>query len=77
MVSNVDTLFRKGDQVVLAKGTYQGTPGVFVRFRKDFNWADITKRNGSTRSHPVAWLAHSKGTIRGSIGLIPTAPEVA
>jgi hypothetical protein len=69
--------FREGDDVVLAEGTYQGTPGVFVRFRKDANWADITERNGSTRSHPVVWLAHSKGTIRGSIGLIPTAAEVA
>jgi hypothetical protein len=77
MISNVDTLFREGDEVVLAKGTYQGTSGIFVRLRKDVNWADITERNGSTRSHPVAWLAHSKGTIRGSIGLIPTAPEVA
>jgi hypothetical protein len=51
--------FREGDEVVLAHGTYQGTAGVFLRLKKDANWADITERNGSVRSHPVAWLAHS------------------
>jgi hypothetical protein len=77
MISNVDvdTLFREGDEVVLAKGTYQGTPGVFVRLRKDVNWADITERNGSVRCHPVAWLTHSTGTIRVSVGLTPAEPE--
>jgi hypothetical protein len=55
----VGNTFREGDEVVLAKGTYQGTLGVFVRFRKDAKWADITERNGSIRSHPVAWLDHS------------------
>jgi len=53
------TVFREGDQVVLAEGTYQGTLGVFVRLKKDVNWADITERNGSVRSHPVAWMDHS------------------
>ena len=48
--------FRAGDHVVLADGLYKGTPGVFVGFRGDANWADITERNGSIRSHPVAWL---------------------
>jgi len=69
MMSNrpFGTVFREGDEVVLAEGTYQGTPGVFVRLRKDANWADITERNGSIRSHPVAWLAHSTGAIRGSV----------
>lgn len=57
--------FREGDEVVLADGTYQGTPGVFLRLREDVNWADITERNGSIRSHPVAWLAHSKGRKPG------------
>jgi len=51
--------FREGDEVVLAEGTYQGTPGVFLRLREDTNWADITERNGSIRSHPVVWLTHS------------------
>ena len=55
--------FREGDEVVLANGTYQGTPGVFLGFRQDVNWADITERNGKVRSHPVAWLAHSTNTI--------------
>ena len=60
----VGTEFREGDEVVLAEGTYQGTLGVFVRFRKDVQWADITERNGSIRSHPVAWLNHFTGAAR-------------
>jgi hypothetical protein len=51
--------FREGDEVVLAEGTYQGTPGVFLKFNDDRNWAEITERNGDVRSHPVAWLAHN------------------
>lgn len=67
MMSNgpVGTVFQKGDEVVLAKGSYQGTPGVFIRLKKDVNWADIEERNGSVRSHPVAWLAPSKGVVWG------------
>jgi hypothetical protein len=63
----VTTEFHKGDEVVLAEGTYQGTPGVFVGLTKDANWADITERNGSVRSHPVAWLNHSTDALRGSM----------
>jgi len=51
--------FREGDEVVLDQGSYQGTPGVFVGFQKDINWANIRERDGSLRSHPVAWLAHA------------------
>ena len=51
--------FRAGDRVVLAEGTYQGTPGVFVKLREDVNWADIQELNGTVRSHPVSWLQHS------------------
>lgn len=51
--------FREGDEVVLARGTYQGTPGVFLRLKEDINWADVAERNGSIRSHPVAWLEHN------------------
>jgi len=61
------TVFREGDEVVLAEGTYQGTPGVFVRLREDVNWADITERNAATRSHPVACLTHSKCVIGHSV----------
>ncbi len=61
----VGPVFHKGDDVVLAEGTYEGTLGVFLRLRQDVNWADITERNGSIRSHPVAWLARSPGVIRG------------
>ena len=52
---------------MLAEGTYQGTLGVFLRLKEDVNWADITERNGSIRSHPVAWLAHSASAIPGSV----------
>lgn len=55
--------FREGDEVVLGAGTYQGTLGVFVRYRADANWADITERNGSIRSHPVVWLDHMAGLL--------------
>jgi hypothetical protein len=51
--------FHEGDAVVLAEGTYQGTPGIFLRLRQDPKWADITEHDGSVRSHPVEWLAHS------------------
>jgi hypothetical protein len=54
----VGPMFREGDKVVLAQGSYQGTVGVFLRLREDTNWADITEPNGEVRSHPVVWLAH-------------------
>lgn len=57
--------FLEGDEVVLARGSYQGTLGIFVRFRKDAHWADIKERNGRMRSHPVEWLAHSASSTRG------------
>jgi len=59
----VDPGFREGDEVVLARGSYQGTLGVFLHLKKDSNWADIRERNGLIRSHPVIWLAHSVGAI--------------
>jgi hypothetical protein len=49
-----DAVFFEDDEVVLAKGTYTGTPGVFLRSRADIKWADITER-----SHPLEWLAHA------------------
>ena len=48
--------FHKGDEVVLADGIYEGTPGIFLELRQDPNWADIEERNGSIRSHHVVWL---------------------
>ena len=54
-----DAAFLEGDEVVLAKGTYTGTPGVFLRYRADIKWADIAEGNGTVRSHPVEWLAHA------------------
>jgi len=50
------TEFKEGDNVVLAEGTYQGTPGVFIRLRQDINWAEILERSGAMRCHPVVWL---------------------
>ena len=51
------TKFREGDPVVLAHGSYQGTPGVFLRLRCDVNWADITERNGkSALTRWYGWL---------------------
>jgi hypothetical protein len=63
----IETVFREGDQVVLAHGTYQGTLGVFLRLREDVKWADIKERDGSIRSHPVEWLAHLAGANCGSM----------
>ena len=58
-------VFRAGDGVILVRGGYTGTPGVFLNLREDPNWADITESNGLVRRHPVAWLAHSPaGTER-------------
>lgn len=60
-----DAEFSEGDEVVLARGPYTGTPGVFLRSRRDIKWADITERNGVVKSHPLEWLAHA-----------PTAPQL-
>jgi len=59
----VDALpFRHGDAVFLAKGSYQGTIGTFLRFKDDDpKWADILEQNSEVRSHPVEWLQHSTG----------------
>ena len=59
LTTTLNPEFRKGDEVVLARGSYQGTPGMFLQLREDVNWADITERNGHVRIHPVAWLAHA------------------
>jgi hypothetical protein len=62
----VGPTFHEGDEVVLAEGTYQGTLGVFLRLRRDVNWADISERNGEIRQHPMAWLAHAPEPKRGN-----------
>lgn len=57
--------FVKGDQVVLTENTYldsQGSHAVFLRFRADANWADITTRSGAVHRYAVAWLAHAERT---------------
>jgi hypothetical protein len=57
--------FQKGDEVVLAEGEYKGTLGIFLQLDDDPKWAKITERNGSVRSHPVKWLAHSTSATPG------------
>lgn len=55
--------FVKGDQVVLTENTYldsQGSRAVFLRFRADPNWADITTATGAVHSYAVAWLARAE-----------------
>jgi hypothetical protein len=51
--------FHNGDQVYLAKGSYQGTLGTFLNLRSDPKWADIREPGDSIRAHPVEWLAAS------------------
>lgn len=51
--------FQKGDEVYLARGSYQGTIGVFQNLRADPKWADILEPNSQVRSHPVEWLEHA------------------
>ena len=72
------TVFHEGEEVVVAEGTYQGTLGVFLRLRRDIKWADITARDGAIRSHPVEWLAPSRGAawkLTGQESLLPAAPQ--
>lgn len=64
--ASVGEVFREGDEVVLAEGSYQGTPGVFLHLNEDVKWADIKERNGNIRSHPVSWLAHAPSLIPGA-----------
>ncbi len=63
------TEFHEGEEVVLAQGTYQGTPGVFLRLGQDPKWAEITERDGAIRSHPVEWLAHTEAAASGGAAL--------
>jgi hypothetical protein len=58
----VNQVFREGENVVLARGSYAGTPGVFLHLREDPNWADIAEPDGRVRRHPVEWLEHSTST---------------
>ena len=59
----IATGFQEGEAVVLARGTYQGTRGVFLHLKDDPGWADIRESGGSICSHPVAWLEHAAVTV--------------
>jgi hypothetical protein len=63
-----NTALREGDEVVLARGSYQGTLGIFLRLKEDIHWADIMERNGSVRSHPMVWLAHAPAASSACVG---------
>jgi hypothetical protein len=52
--------FHKGDEVFLAKGSYEGTLGIFLNLKDDSKWADVLERNSQVRSHPLEWLEHSR-----------------
>lgn len=61
--------FITGDEVVLTENTYfdtQGSHAVFLRFRADPKWADITTRTGAVHSYAVAWLAHADAARRSA-----------
>ncbi len=53
------TEFKAGDNVILAGGPYQGTPGIFVSLMPvDAQWAEIKERNDIVRQHPLVWMRH-------------------
>jgi hypothetical protein len=54
---NDSCIFHAGDAVYLAKGSYEGTPGIFLNLRSDPKWADIREVDDSVREHPVEWMA--------------------
>ena len=60
--------FQKGDEIFLAKGSYQGTLGIFLNFKGDHKWADILERNSQVRSHPVEWLQHATQDTNNQYG---------
>ena len=53
--------FQSGDPVYMVKGSYEGTPGIFLNLRSDPKWADIREADDSVRAHPVEWMARAKG----------------
>jgi hypothetical protein len=66
----MNPVFHQGAEVVRARGSYQGTPGIFCRLKSDPAWADVAERGGAIRSHPLEWLGHSKpsgGTQAGAV----------
>ena len=53
----VTSIFHEGEEIVLVEGTYQGTLGVFVRFRDDVGWAEIAERRVTSEVTPSRGLA--------------------
>jgi hypothetical protein len=50
MSTNVaETGFCEGEEIVLAQGTYQDTPDIFVGYSKDTNWTEIQEGGGNIR----------------------------
>jgi hypothetical protein len=52
-------IFHQGDGVFLAKGSHQGTIGIFLGLTNDPKWADILEQDSQVRSHPIEWLQHA------------------
>lgn len=40
----------------MARGSYQGTTGIFLNLRDDPKWADVREPNDDVRRHPVEWM---------------------
>jgi hypothetical protein len=64
--------FHRGDRVYLAKGSYQGSIGIFLNLGDAPKWADICEPNEVVRAHPVEWMALS-GPEGAENVRIPTA----
>lgn len=58
-ISAAPGTFHSGDRIYLAKGSYEGTTGIFLHLKTDPKWADIREPNDSIRAHPVEWMALS------------------
>lgn len=71
MPHSTNSVFSEGDEVVLAEGTYTGTPGIFLRSTADAKWVEIRERNGTVRNHPLEWLAHAGSEPQNNAGSTP------
>jgi hypothetical protein len=55
ITAQVHPAFCEGDEVVLTKGTYEGTPGVFLRLKEDTTWGP-TSPSEMAVSAATLWL---------------------
>ena len=52
--------FEIGDSVLLFKGPYCGTPGIFAGFCDDPKWGNLEAAGEVPCRHPVEWLRHTE-----------------